>query len=67
LQGLAANPDLAEQLLNYTAFTDIEFNPERSLNCQARTAALYVSLHREGALVAAAAGKDAFLKCLAGG
>jgi hypothetical protein len=65
LQGLAANPDLAEQLLNYTAFTDIEFNPERSLNCQARTAALYVSLHREGALAAAMAGKDAFLKCLA--
>jgi hypothetical protein len=67
LQALAANPDLAEQLLHYQAFTDIEFNPEKSLNCQARTAALYVSLHKEGVWSAAVASKNAFLKCLAGG
>jgi type I restriction enzyme M protein len=29
-------------------FSDIAFNPDRSLNCQARSAALYVSLARDG-------------------
>ena len=31
-------------ILNYEAFTDIEFNPEKSLNCQAYSAALYSSM-----------------------
>ncbi len=35
-----------EELLqaNFTGFSDIEFNPKKSINCQARTLALYVSL-----------------------
>lgn len=32
------------RLLRYKGFTDIEFNPERSINCQARSCALFVSL-----------------------
>lgn len=36
--------DYAEELLSYTAFTDIEFNPKKSFNCQARAAAMYVSI-----------------------
>ena len=32
----------------YDAFTDIEFNPDKSLNCQARAAAMFVALNREG-------------------
>jgi hypothetical protein len=47
---LSQNEDLALQLLEYDAFTDIEFNPDKSFNCQARSAALYVSLHRAGLL-----------------
>lgn len=39
-------PVLLEQLLAYDAFTDIEFNPSKSFNCQARSAALLVWLHR---------------------
>jgi len=39
-------PELLEQLLAYDAFTDIEFNPSKSFNCQARSAALLVWLHR---------------------
>lgn len=31
-------------LTNYNAFTDIEFNPKKSINCQARTCAIMVSL-----------------------
>ena len=64
LRALQANTDLARQLLDYEAFTDIEFNPDKSINCQAQSAALYVSLHREGLLSAAMASKDTFLACL---
>jgi hypothetical protein len=33
-----------QRLDRYDGFTDIEFNPARSLNCQARSCALFVSL-----------------------
>jgi hypothetical protein len=33
------------RLNRYAGFTDIEFNPERSVNCQARSCALFVSPH----------------------
>ncbi|GHC64173.1 DarT1-associated NADAR antitoxin family protein [Limoniibacter endophyticus] len=36
----------------YAGFTDIEFNPAKSFNCQARSCALFVSLMREGKLEA---------------
>lgn len=45
---LFENPSLAKLLLSYDSFSDIEFNSERSLNCQARAAALFVSLNRRG-------------------
>lgn len=37
-------------VLRYTGFTDIEFNPKKSLNCQARSCALFVALARRGEL-----------------
>lgn len=46
IRALFANQELARQLLNYEGFTDIAFNPERSLNCQARSAGLFVALKR---------------------
>jgi len=46
------NPDLLSGLLEYDAFTDIEFNPAKSFNCQARSAALIVYLSRNGKLSA---------------
>ena len=33
-----------KRLNNYKGFTDIEFNPSKSINCQARSCALFVSL-----------------------
>jgi hypothetical protein len=36
--------------IKYDAFTDIEFNPSKSINCQARSCALFVSLMRIGKL-----------------
>jgi hypothetical protein len=38
------------QLDEFEAFTDIEFNPNRSFNCQAHSAALFLSLKRRGLL-----------------
>ncbi|WP_295671641.1 extracellular solute-binding protein [uncultured Haemophilus sp.] len=37
---------LKSEIVKYDAFTDIEFNPKKSINCQARSAALYVWLFR---------------------
>lgn len=45
LLALTQHVDLAAPLLGYDAFTDIEFNPRRSLNCQASAAALYVAMN----------------------
>lgn len=50
INALHKHPELAEQVLSYRAFSDIAFNPERSINCQAYAAALYVSLHERGLL-----------------
>lgn len=61
INALNKNPELASQLLLYDAFTDIEFNPSKSLNCQARSAAIYVSLYKRGLLENALISKDEFI------
>ena len=48
INALLENEDLAQKILQYRAFTDIEFNPKKSLNCQARAAAEFVSLTLSG-------------------
>ena len=50
INALLENPSLANEVIGYDAFTDIEFNPEKSVNCQAKAAALYVALFRQGVL-----------------
>lgn len=50
INALHKRPELASEVLTYRAFSDIAFNPERSINCQAYAAALYVSLHERGLL-----------------
>lgn len=50
INALMKNSDLYEQVITYGYFTDIEFNPERSVNCQARSVALYLSLRHRGLL-----------------
>lgn len=44
LTALQPHQDFLKRLFKYKGFTDIEFNPERSINCQARTCALLISL-----------------------
>jgi hypothetical protein len=62
INALKKQPNLAKQLLEYSAYTDIEFNPERSINCQAYSVALYMSLYKRNLLEEATSSKDAFLR-----
>lgn len=40
--------DLVKELEEFQGFSDIVFNPNRSINCQARAAALFISLSKNG-------------------
>ena len=42
--------DYHEQLIQYEAFTDIEFNPQKSINCQAYSVAMFVALSKRNLL-----------------
>ncbi len=64
LNALHQNPTISGQLLQYEGFTDIEFNPERSLNCQASSAALFVALSKRGELNSALSSREGFLERL---
>ncbi|MFZ3310137.1 MAG: hypothetical protein WA280_12300, partial [Xanthobacteraceae bacterium] len=46
---------------NYAGFTDIEFNPQKSVNCQARSCALFVELTHEGLLEGAVNSPESFI------
>lgn len=65
LSALKQNDSLAKYLLNFDGFTDIEFNPAKSINCQARTAALFVSLEKRGLLDKVLSSQSEFLLMLA--
>lgn len=44
IKALHPHKDYLKKLFKYDAFTDIEFNPSKSINCQARTCAIIISL-----------------------
>ncbi|MDR2081574.1 MAG: hypothetical protein LBP54_06795, partial [Campylobacteraceae bacterium] len=54
------NRDLQDAVLKYGAFTDIEFNQKKSINCQARSVAIFVSLSLQGLLNDALKSGDSF-------
>ncbi len=62
LNAVDQNTELANKIMEYSAFTDIEFNPQKSINCQARSAALFVSLKKLGILENALNTPEEFLK-----
>ena len=66
INALFRQEKLAEEILSYDAFTDIEFNPKKSLNCQAKSVAIFVGLSRADLLTEALTDKDAFLKIVYG-
>ncbi len=62
IQSLYRNKELSNEIPKYDAFTDIEFNHEKSINCQARSAAIYVALYKKGNLDKVISSKDEFRK-----
>lgn len=64
LSALTQNPKLSEAIIIYEGFTDIEFNPKKSINCQARSAALYVSLFKRKLLEEALKSKGSYIEIL---
>lgn len=65
ISALVCNEDYYQSLTDYQAFTDIEFNPKKSINCQAYAIAMYLSMKNRGILDKAMKNKDSFLKMTA--
>lgn len=61
INALHLNKELAKQILEYDSFSDIEFNPQKSINCQAKAAAIYVGLSNAGKIKTALESRDNFL------
>lgn len=61
INALNANPQYHDDLSQYEAFTDIEFNPEKSINCQANSIAMFLSIKQKG-LLDQVKNQDTFLK-----
>ncbi len=54
--------DLRNVLQEYAGFTDVEFNPNRSINCQARSCALFLALMGRQLLDSAIRAPSEFMK-----
>lgn len=64
LSALKEHAEYLRRLFKYDAFSDIEFNPERSINTQAHSCALLVSLLKKDLFPKAAYDRDLFLSIL---
>lgn len=62
LYALNQNEKLAKEIMKYQAFTDIQFNPQKQINCQAEACSIFVSLKSKGLLKEALDSKQNFLK-----
>lgn len=51
-----------KEVLNYDVFTDIEFNHKKSINCQARSVAIFVTLIKNGLIKEYLSNKSRFLE-----
>lgn len=61
INALYLNIETYKEILDYNAFTDIEFNPKKSINCQARSVAIFVSLYQSQAIKKVLSSKKEFL------
>lgn len=64
INALHENQWLVEQLYDYDSFTDIEFNPEKSVNCQAYSVALYMSLSKRGLIKDVISDRKAYMEII---
>ena len=66
INALNLNTELTSKILHYDSFSDIEFNPNKSINCQAKAAAIFVGLSKQHLLDEAIKSRDEFLKIVYG-
>lgn len=66
ISALSQHPEAAREVMEFKAFSDIAFNPEKSLNCQARSAAVFVALAKQGLLARAIRDKESYLAIVGG-
>ena len=59
-----ADDGFLDKLAGFDGFTDIEFNPAKSINCQARSCALFVALSRAGIFREAMTDPQSFIEVL---
>ncbi|UWR48927.1 DarT1-associated NADAR antitoxin family protein [Phaeobacter inhibens] len=64
IRSLKDHADWIDRKVHYDAFTDIEFNPAKQVNCQARAFAEYLTLLRQSKLLEAAEDFSAFAKMI---
>ncbi len=64
IRSLAKHSDWINENVSYDAFTDIEFNPAKQINCQARAFAEYLSLISRNELQSAVSNFDYFASML---
>jgi len=62
MNALQQNIEIGEKFKKYDGFTDIEFNPKKSYNCQAYSAALFVSASMKGINIDELKSKQVFQK-----
>ena len=62
MNALLQNEEMANEILKYKAFTDIEYNPKKQFSCQARSAAYFVSLSKLKLLRDFISSKEDFLE-----
>lgn len=64
IKSLYPHREFLQRLHRYVGFTDIEFNPEKSINCQARSCATFVTLDRLELLEDCAKSSERFMQIL---
>ena len=64
INALIKNENLSGEVTKYDGFSDIEFNPKKSINCQAHAVALYVNLFKNKLLEDALSSPEDFLEIL---
>ncbi|WP_322979273.1 DarT1-associated NADAR antitoxin family protein [Pseudomonas sp. C11] len=64
INALHSNPELAKRIIEHDSYTDIEFNHERSINCQAYSAALYKALFKRDLLEKALSSQESYVEII---
>lgn len=62
INALVQNKRMSEDVREFDGFSDIEFNPKKSINCQAHAVALYISLFKNSLLGESLSSPESFLE-----